>query len=527
MGRTRKLGAVIGLILGLALTGAPNLAIADGSEDLERGLVGVGTLTVKTHNIGDTTYPTPTVEVTLRTVSEDTYGSIDACLSSDAWEETRQVGANGTTFTRRASNQRNGVMIEKDDPNYNYYCAVLTGVEDGYEVVEYTVSSQLTRSSSKAIPFELISTGIGKGVFSLTIDYYLAPTCEDCDVEVEPVAPTLTNPACDVAPDVVIPEVPGVIYEKSPGEDGTVSVVASPAPGYVFPEGAQTSWTFDLSVEPCPPGIEAPAKVVITARDVEDPQARIPGVEVQLRAVTADRHGSVEACTAPNAEQLDSQTDDKGESVLPVRASNVREGELLPLDHPQWAYYCATVTGIPEGYLLVGSGAGGWGDTPNLRSADEMPLIPFEIVYDQEGPQSLQQDIEFTFMRQCDDCDLQVTPVAPELSEVACEVEPEIILPQVEGVHYGTEAISEGKIVVTAEPLSGYEFDPAAVTSWTFSTNAQPCPTLPPGPEVTTPGSGESGGTELAKTGATLGVVLVALAGLLGGGIWVRSRRTL
>ncbi len=75
--------------------------------------------------------------------------------------------------------------------------------------------------------------------------------------EVTPEAPEFTHPVCDDPGSVSIPEVEGVNY--SGAEDGQelehgekVTVTAAPAEGFVFPEGAQTEWSFTASAKGCP-----------------------------------------------------------------------------------------------------------------------------------------------------------------------------------------------------------------------------------------------------------------------------------
>ena len=69
--------------------------------------------------------------------------------------------------------------------------------------------------------------------------------------EVTPVSPTLSVVPCGETPEVLIPEVEGVVYSLSQSED-VVTVTATTASGYAFIPGATTSWTFTLTVVPCP-----------------------------------------------------------------------------------------------------------------------------------------------------------------------------------------------------------------------------------------------------------------------------------
>lgn len=62
---------------------------------------------------------------------------------------------------------------------------------------------------------------------------------------------------CDVEPEVTIPGTSGVTYSEERNGD-TLTVSASANPGYVFPAGATTVWSFDMSVEACPAPTPAP-----------------------------------------------------------------------------------------------------------------------------------------------------------------------------------------------------------------------------------------------------------------------------
>lgn len=62
-------------------------------------------------------------------------------------------------------------------------------------------------------------------------------------VVVDVVPPSVTEPDCDVAGVVEIPEVVGLVYTESV-VDGDVTVTVTAAEGYVLAEGSTTSWTF-------------------------------------------------------------------------------------------------------------------------------------------------------------------------------------------------------------------------------------------------------------------------------------------
>lgn len=79
---------------------------------------------------------------------------------------------------------------------------------------------------------------------------------------------------------------------------------------------------------------------------------------------------------------------------------------------------------------------------------------------------------------------IEVVPAEPELASAECDVEPEVLLPDVEGVEYVAER--EGTVVtVTAIALDGYVITDGSVAEWTFDVAADPCPTPEPTPEPT------------------------------------------
>jgi hypothetical protein len=68
---------------------------------------------------------------------------------------------------------------------------------------------------------------------------------------VTPTAPVMVaSDVCGVTSEVRIPEAPGVVYSQSV-TGFVVTVGAQAAPGYVFPQDATTTWTFDTTPEEC------------------------------------------------------------------------------------------------------------------------------------------------------------------------------------------------------------------------------------------------------------------------------------
>ncbi|MBK0421175.1 hypothetical protein JD292_03645 [Leucobacter sp. CSA2] len=67
---------------------------------------------------------------------------------------------------------------------------------------------------------------------------------------VTPEAPRLSEVDCGVVPEVIIPTVAGVTYERTTDGD-QVTITAAPERGTTFPSGVATSWTFTVTAVPC------------------------------------------------------------------------------------------------------------------------------------------------------------------------------------------------------------------------------------------------------------------------------------
>ena len=144
-------------------------------------------------------------------------------------------------------------------------------------------------------------TGTSTELLTRSQDSALAPgtyVWQKNVVEVTPEAPVLVPAGqCGVDGTVSIPEVEGVEYTES--REGTVvTVTAAPTEGFAFPEGATTSWTFDVAGEACPPDEVTPeAPVLVPAGQCGvDGTVSIPDVEgVEY---TESKEGTVVTVTA-------------------------------------------------------------------------------------------------------------------------------------------------------------------------------------------------------------------------------------
>ncbi|UOQ61035.1 hypothetical protein MUN76_03400 [Leucobacter rhizosphaerae] len=71
-----------------------------------------------------------------------------------------------------------------------------------------------------------------------------------------------------------------------------------------------------------------------------------------------------------------------------------------------------------------------------------------------------------------------VSPAAPALSDVACGVEPAVLIPEMDGVAYGqTRAGNIVTVTATAEP--GFVLAEGAVATWPLDVTPQPCACVP------------------------------------------------
>lgn len=91
-------------------------------------------------------------------------------------------------------------------------------------------------------------------------------TFQVTEPETTPIAPTLVPAGqCEALGSVIVPEVEGVEYQTIT-VGNVVTVIAKPAAGFVFAEGTQTVWVFDISGEECPPEVvEPPTEVTPVA----------------------------------------------------------------------------------------------------------------------------------------------------------------------------------------------------------------------------------------------------------------------
>lgn len=92
-----------------------------------------------------------------------------------------------------------------------------------------------------------------------TTSWQLIAEITPCIIEVTPQAPYLKDVACDLEPELVLPQQDGVEYSYSK-EDGKYYVSAKAKEGYIFSDGAQSEWELTINVTECvkPPVTEKP-----------------------------------------------------------------------------------------------------------------------------------------------------------------------------------------------------------------------------------------------------------------------------
>ncbi len=123
-------------------------------------------------------------------------------------------------------------------------------------------------------------------VFTVTVPEQL--TGEDCEPEPTPVTPMATGEPDDCDPDpfgsITVTPVEGVTYQLQDGTpitgtipaNGTNTVTAILAPGFVLADGAQSEWTFTSEPATDCPGQEFPTPAQFSA-DPEPPTCEAPG----------------------------------------------------------------------------------------------------------------------------------------------------------------------------------------------------------------------------------------------------------
>ena len=305
------------------------------------------------------------------------------------------------------------------------------------------------------------ATGIGNATVSDTDDYHAhtPPT----EVEVTPSASV--TPVCGADNDVVTAgPTTGVDYAVSGWSNGVNTVTATPQAGYVFPAGAQASWTFtDTEIDGCTEvtpsasvtPVCGPDNDMVTAGPTTGVDYAVSGWSNGVYTVTATPQAGY--AFPAGAVTFWSFTDDNvpcEEEVIPAEptvapvcgADNdvVTAGPTTGVDYAVsgWSNGVYTVTATPQaGYVFPAGATTFW---------------------------------SFTDMNE--PCDGEVTPLAPSVAPVCGPDNDVVTVPVQAGVDYAVSGWSNGVYTVTATPQAGYVFPAGAVTFWSFTDANEACP---------------------------------------------------
>lgn len=300
----------------------------------------------------------------------------------------------------------------------------------------------------------------------------------------------------------------GVVWsEVTKGDDGTLSITASPAKGYSFPEGFQTTFTMKDSGKACD------VEITAVAASVVDPPVCGPNNDVltipTTEGVTYSDTGWVE-----------------GERTITATAN---EGYVL-VGTTSWTFTDAA-TECPIGVTPVMASVI---DPPVCGPDNDVLDIPTTegVIYSDtgwvEGTRTitataaegyvLEGQTSWTFHDENTPC--EAATVTPTVVPVCFPNNDTVTIPELEGVIYSDTGWVDGKRTITATAVEGYVL--TGETSWTF-TDVPSAGCAPVGPVF----SGEDP-TALAFTGVpgtTGGFVALATMFITAGTALVLRRR--
>lgn len=337
------------------------------------------------------------------------------------------------------------------------------------------------------------------------------------DVEVTPDAPGHD----EASNSVTVPEQEAVIWSHGPGTvevpEGGLTVTATPAEGYTFPDGATREWHFDHQEEDEAPVVD---EVVLSAEaDQVD-----SGDSVSFSVAATDEDGQPVTVEPSDVTLNGLDSDDEADGLQVSFHGEGQRSITATVDGVESAPVTITVEDpepdydpqfSAEGSLITGADLAP-GGTYDLRITTRrgFTIGSTELVANDSGTGSVDVDgVGFTrpgssyrvhitgpedFSTRLnvtipDDDDGEgpgepapepetVTPPQPSHSST----ENMIYLSQQEGVVWSTGpgaiAIPEGGLTVTASPAEGYTFPDGTQTTWTFDFTSSPGPQPEPDP---------------------------------------------
>ncbi len=212
-----------------------------------------------------------------------------------------------------------------------------------------------------------------------------------------PVAPTLVEPTCDAPGDVIINPVDGVVYNETLHDDGSITITATAATGYVLTDGATTTWTYtqeqlaqlpddhEMCVASLPPTVIQPDAPTAVQPTAVQPTATAPTVtEPAVIAPTVTEPAVVETPTAGTAESAavpaapttlpstgSETSSDAGRTPRCRRGTSGRRPSADPGEHPDKP---SPSDEFPRGRVARKLIARGWVRTVGAQERSSLPV---------------------------------------------------------------------------------------------------------------------------------------------------------
>lgn len=207
--------------------------------------------------------------------------------------------------------------------------------EDG-NYVPGVLEVEYANTGGENAPAYNIQTRLNTPSFN-TSELVLTPAAENPDaIVVTPTAPTvnLEGATCDAPGNVVYPEIEGVEYGARGGDQYSVIIAATPVEGYVFPEGATTTWHLLLVPEECINQPEQPAGPSLNVPATVPAAELLEGVEFPFVNFPANAEITFELWTGDTLLSSSVITsDENGEGVLVAQAYLETSAGRIPVEN--------------------------------------------------------------------------------------------------------------------------------------------------------------------------------------------------